>query len=1573
MKTSTIKNWSRRFIYVVLALVCLVLALGIAVQTPPGKTLIAQSASYLVTRYTRYTLHIDGISGTLPQRIRIDALAVADAGGALATIHNLDISLDLIALLRGRLHVRALHLAHVELWKRPTPKERWRIPKVPTLPAWPTVDTLLLEKITLHEPVLGTPATLTAAGKLQPIADSLFPSVTLEVNSLDANNSHGTLNYAIKEGMPLLSLAVEDDTLLPALLKVTPPVKIVMEGKGKRTNWKGSFHADAGEGTLATGTFRLEEGETTTLKSVVQCNIGMVPVLEQYTALVGDTITIRTDGALDKQGVVYIAPLSLASETTSATVTGNVDLEQDRLALTLTATYDNLARVLPSLPQDNAFPLQVATTLRGPFVAPEVDLRAMLTDSEILTGHLQLEQDTVFALQGNLHITPPAILQEITGLHPENTGDITFDIAYAEDTGIVQLTQLTMAGMGVDASLEGSMKPETPSLDLRLAVAAETLMPLSVLLPVSLKGGITGSLTVKATADHLVADVASDLHGLQIDQLQLAEGHIEAGAQWDHWFSTAPENIVAHVKAAAARVQYPAFNPVDMTLATNVTGAGLQELKINSFSISDGNIAVAGNGQVDMDSLTGTMNLDTDIADLSLLPVEKKGLPKGTLQVQTQLQGGISPLSLEVDVTGTVKDIGNIPSPLVALLGETVSFNAKTMFTDHDVEIREAQFQGAGLNISGKTVYQWKSKTLTSEVEASLPTLGDVGLAIDEAVAGTVEINASAEGVLPKLTVNAQVKGHDLTYGTIPPVEAFIEIAATDVPANMAATIAGHVDNGEATLSLRTQAALEADAVVITPFVATCEGNEISGQASWPLADGLPRTQLEGTLDNINALASLAGLEMSGTAKASLTIEQEDAAFTTEVHALRYGSVSLERINATANAAKVFSTPSGTLSVEAHNMESGSALINRFAIQGEGDQNNFTLTSSAAGHFTAATEAPQPLSCKTTARVLFAERRIVLDQMEGTLGAFPFALADAAAVILSKTAITLKPTQLHIGEGTIYAEAQNNGDKIQGKLRLEKMPLALSTLFITPSITGALDAALTAGGTLANPTVEAAIEVSEARLDMATTEALAPLEATLNARMANGNLHASFAAEMKEALTVKAQGDIPLLVQLRPATFELPANAPLSGSLEYTLLPAPVLLALGILDHQLDSTLTGNFKAAGSSGMLQLSGDTWIKDGRYTNTVAGTHLENLNLRVVAEGSSLRLQQGTANAGKEGAVNATGELQLLASQQFPFSLNINFDNAEFARLSYLNGHVDGALDIQGNISGASVNGRLEIGPVYASMPDQLPISEPTVLDVVEIRDDQVVEEELSAPGKNLPEVNLDIHCNIPGRVYVRAPVLDSEWGGNLHIGGDMTNPQIEGRIAVLRGHLDFLGRRFQLRDSAFSFPGGAPTDLWLDMRAVAQTQSLSSQLRLTGTLSEVKLALTSEPPLPQDEVLAQVLFGRDLSRISPVQAIQLARVAAMFNKGLAGMQFFSGTVGLPGIDRIDIRTGEKADETVVGMGKYLTDSVYVEVEQGTATDSGKVSVEVEVTPNISVKGDVDAKERSGVGLFWNKDY
>lgn len=1117
------------------------------------------------------------------------------------------------------------------------------------------------------------------------------------------------------------------------------------------------------------------------------------------------------------------------------------------------------------------------------------------------------------------------------------------------------------------------MKPETPFLDLQLSLAAENLMPLSVLLPVSLEGGVTGTLTVNATADHLNATAITDLHEFQLDEIQVVEGHLTLEAQWDHWYSTTPENLLAQLNASTTGLQHPAAKPVDLTLANNITGATLNELQLNSLSVSDGNITVTGDGQVALDSMTGMMNLETTISDLSLLPIEMTGLPKGALQLQTRFQGGISPLAFDVDLVGTVKDIDNIPAPVAALLGEAVSFEAKTVLNDHEVEIREAQVQGAYLNIHGKTTYDWNTKNLNSEVVASLPALEVVGSAINTPVAGAVEITATTAGALPKLVVNAQVSGHGLTYNKTPPMESSVDIVATDIPEQLKAVITGRADSSAASLSLDTQVALQDDTVIVAPIAVTSGANIISGQGSWPLKEGFPQFKLEADLKDISDLAPLTGLDISGTAKASAKVQQDNAEIIAEAHALRYGDVSFEKIVSQGNATQVFSMPSGTLSVDAYNLESGPAVVTHFSMNAEGDKSDIAIVSSLAGTLTGGMAAPQPLSCETTAHVLFSGQRITVDRVEGMLGDFPVSLENVMKVGVTKDGNYLEPLLFHVGEGTIHAEARNEADAIQGRLRFESIPLALSGLLTTPSVMGALDGAITLGGTLLLPTIDASLKISGAQLDLETTQAIAPLEATLNARLAAGSLDASFAAEMKDTLTVNAQGNLPLQIQLHPAKYELPTKAPLSGSVAYTVFSAPLLLALGVVEHQLEATLTGKFTATGSLDALQASGDAYVQEGRYTNSLAGTHLENLNLHIAADGNALRLEKCTANAGKEGTLTANGELQLLAAQQFPFSIKTEFNNAEFVQLSYLNGRVNGTLDIQGDLSGADVVGNLVVGPVYASMPDQLPVSEPTVLDIVEVKDGEIVKEETAASGKSLPRVKLDIQCDIPSRVYVRAPVLDSEWGGNLHIGGVLTEPKVEGRIAVLRGYLDFLGRRFQLRDSAFSFPGGAPTDLWLDMRAVAETPTLSSQLRLSGKLSEVKLELTSEPPLPQDEVLAQVLFGRDLSRISPVQAIQLARVAAMFNKGLAGMQFFSGTVGLPGIDRIDIRTGERADETVVGLGKYLTDSVYVEVEQGTTTDSGKVSVEVEVTPNISVKGDVDAKERSGVGLFWNKDY
>jgi autotransporter translocation and assembly factor TamB len=69
--TGFIKRWVRRVLLLCVLLLCTAAALAVALQTTPAKRGLAALLSGAVTNNTRYSLHIDGLSGTLPHDIRI--------------------------------------------------------------------------------------------------------------------------------------------------------------------------------------------------------------------------------------------------------------------------------------------------------------------------------------------------------------------------------------------------------------------------------------------------------------------------------------------------------------------------------------------------------------------------------------------------------------------------------------------------------------------------------------------------------------------------------------------------------------------------------------------------------------------------------------------------------------------------------------------------------------------------------------------------------------------------------------------------------------------------------------------------------------------------------------------------------------------------------------------------------------------------------------------------------------------------------------------------------------------------------------------------------------------------------------------------------------------------------------------------------------------------------------------------------------------------------------------------------------------------------------------------------------
>jgi len=153
-----------------------------------------------------------------------------------------------------------------------------------------------------------------------------------------------------------------------------------------------------------------------------------------------------------------------------------------------------------------------------------------------------------------------------------------------------------------------------------------------------------------------------------------------------------------------------------------------------------------------------------------------------------------------------------------------------------------------------------------------------------------------------------------------------------------------------------------------------------------------------------------------------------------------------------------------------------------------------------------------------------------------------------------------------------------------------------------------------------------------------------------------------------------------------------------------------------------------------------------------------------------------------------------------------------------------------------------------------------------------------------------------------------------------------------------------------------------------------------------------VTLTSTPVVPQDEILARVLFGKGVGQITPGEGLQLAAAAAALAgggpnvldrlRGSLGLDWFkfgssasgptTGTLN-PRAASGGAASGGAASGTAVSAGKYIVPGVSVGVSQGVSPPTSKITVEIQVRPHLTVGGEAGQGGGTGLGINWNYDY
>ncbi len=420
---------------------------------------------------------------------------------------------------------------------------------------------------------------------------------------------------------------------------------------------------------------------------------------------------------------------------------------------------------------------------------------------------------------------------------------------------------------------------------------------------------------------------------------------------------------------------------------------------------------------------------------------------------------------------------------------------------------------------------------------------------------------------------------------------------------------------------------------------------------------------------------------------------------------------------------------------------------------------------------------------------------------------------------------------------------------------------------------------------------------------------------------------------------------------------------------------APLGLANRFIEpRSLSGSAQFDLEVNGPLTLASASGQIISRDARFVAPEIGVTLDGIALDATLGGARANVSASAAiNTG--GRISAVGPIDLVAP--FAVDLNIDLAAAELTEPRLYRTIVDGSLSVTGALAGgARISGDLNLGETTIRIPSTGLGGAGEIPSVIHLNEPPPVRGTRRRAGlleaaqrrARVPAFPLDVRIRAPNRVFVRGRGLDSEFGGDLRITGTTRDVLPIGAFNLIRGRLDILGQRLNIEEATITVQGSfVPV---IRIRATTQAEDTTVNVLVQGPATDPDISFTSEPELPEEEVLARLIFGRGIDTLSPIQAARLA-LAVRTLAGRGG----EGIVGniRQGASLADFDVTTDNDGTAaVRAGAYLGENLYTDVNVG-ADGETRLNLNLDVTPSVTLKGSTSNTGDTSIGIFFERDY
>ncbi|GJE41890.1 hypothetical protein AEGHOMDF_1060 [Methylobacterium soli] len=413
-----------------------------------------------------------------------------------------------------------------------------------------------------------------------------------------------------------------------------------------------------------------------------------------------------------------------------------------------------------------------------------------------------------------------------------------------------------------------------------------------------------------------------------------------------------------------------------------------------------------------------------------------------------------------------------------------------------------------------------------------------------------------------------------------------------------------------------------------------------------------------------------------------------------------------------------------------------------------------------------------------------------------------------------------------------------------------------------------------------------------------------------------------------------------------------------------------------------DAGVTGTLAAPRVEGAATLSG------GSFTDPLQGIRFTGIEGRATGRGDTIVLERLTAATRNGGTLRASGRVAVAPEAGFPGTLTLTAERAELVSSPLMTAVASLNLALSGPLARTPrVAGRVDVVSIDVSVPDRLPATVQPLPGIrrvntppeVRARLDRKAERNAQAAAigrrRGRPagpfDANLDIAVTAPNRIFVRGRGIDAELGGTLRLTGSSRDPQAIGAFEMRRGRLSIIGQRLDFTRGRLTFAGEitAPD---LDFAAETKAAEVTARVAVTGPANQPNFVLSSDPSLPQDEVLSRLLFKKAAGKLSPFQALQLAQGVAQLSGGAGGIDVFEQARKGLGLDSLDVSTGASGGPAI-GASRYLSDRLSVGVKAGAKPADTAATIDYDVTRRVKIQGEAGSDGRAAVGIGAEWEY